>query len=116
MLAAEVGLAAVIALLLLPTFGMVAARSAVLGGLIFVLPHGLFAALAFRPSAEESPAAAVRAVYLGEAMKLLVTLILFAACFVTVKPLFIGALLGTYGILVVGHAAGFAYLTRNDAG
>ena len=113
MLAAEVGLAAVIALLLIPMLGMDAARSAVLGGLIFVLPHGLFAALAFRPTAEQSSGSAMRAVYLGEGMKLLTTLILFVACFVTVKPLLIGALLGTYGILVIGHAAGFAYLTRD---
>lgn len=115
MLAAEVGLAAIVALLLYPTLGVDAARSAILGGLIFVLPHGLFAALAFRPSAEQSPGSAVRAVYLGEGLKLLATLVLFAACFVAVKPLLLGALLGTYGILVIGHAAGFAYLTRNDS-
>ncbi|OGT79607.1 MAG: hypothetical protein A3H91_09140 [Gammaproteobacteria bacterium RIFCSPLOWO2_02_FULL_61_13] len=102
-----------IALLLFPMLGMVAARSALLGGLIFVVPHGLFAALAFRSSAEESPGSAVRAVYLGEGIKLLATLILFVAGFATVKPLQIGVLLGTYGILVVGHAAGFAYLTRD---
>lgn len=116
MLAAEVGLATVIALLLFPTLGMVAARSAILGALIFVVPNGLFAALAFRPSAAESPGSALRAVYLGEGIKLLATLILFATCFIAVKPLHIGALLATYGVLVIGHAAGFAYLTRADVG
>jgi hypothetical protein len=32
-----------------------------------------------------------------------------------VKPLHVGALLVTYGVLVIAHAAGFAYLTRDDA-
>lgn len=116
MLAAEVGLAAVIALLMIPTLGLVAARSAVLGGLIFVVPNALFALCAFRDGASRTPAAAMRAVYTGEAVKLLATLILFAACFMLVKPLHIGALLGVFGLLVVVHAAGFAYLTRHDIG
>ena len=116
MLAAEVGLAAAITLLLIPTLGMVAARSALLGALVFILPHALFAAFAFRPSAAASPGKALRAVYLGECVKLLVTLLLFAVSFALVKPLHIGVLLGMYGLLVVGHAGGFAWLTRNDTG
>lgn len=114
MIAAEVGLAAALALLFLPTLGMIAARSAILGALIFVVPNALFVAFAFRPSSVVTPAAALRAVYLGEGAKLLATLLLFAACFLWVKPLHIGALFATYGVLVIGHAAGFAYLIRDD--
>ncbi len=116
MLAAEVGVSAAIALLMIPMLGMVAARSALLGALVFVLPHALFAVLAFRPSAGVSPGSAMRAVYLGEGVKLVATLILFTVSFVFVKPLHIGVLLGLYGLLVVVHATGFAYLTRKDAG
>lgn len=116
MLAVEAGLAAVIALLMFPTLGLVAARSALLGGLIFTMPNALFALCAFRDGATQSPAAAMRAAYAGEAVKLLATLILFAACFMLVKPLHVGALLGVFGMLVLVHAAGFAYLTRHDMG
>jgi ATP synthase protein I len=116
MLAAEAGLALALALLLYPFLGGLAARSALLGALIFIVPNALFAACAFRQAAAETPTLALRAVYLGEGVKLAATLVLFAGCFIAVKPLHIGALLGTYAVLVAGHAAGFAYLTRDAAG
>ncbi len=94
--------------------GLVAARSAVLGALIFVVPNALFALCAFRATPVQTPATAVRAAYVGEGVKLLATLALFAACFVLVRPLHIGALLGVFAVLIVVHAAGFAYLTRHD--
>ena len=65
-------------------------------------------------SSRPTTAAAVRAAYVGEGVKLLATLILFAGCFVLVQPLHIGALLGVFAVLIVVHAAGFAYLTRHD--
>lgn len=114
MLAVEAGLAAVIALLLFPTLGLVAARSAVLGALVFMVPNALFAICAFGAAPVQTPAAAVRAAYVGEGVKLLSTLVLFATCFILVEPLHIGALLGVFAVLIVVHAAGFAYLTRND--
>lgn len=115
MLGAETGLALALALVLYPILGGVASRSAILGALIFIVPNALFVACAFRPSSLATPAAALRAVFLGEGVKLSATLILFAGCFIAVKPLHVGALLVTYGVLVIAHAAGFAYLTRDDA-
>lgn len=114
MLVAEVGLAAAIALLLFLASGWVAARSALLGALIFVVPNALFAALAFKRPPGQGPGAMVRAAFLGEVVKLVVTLVLFAACFILAKPVNIGALLGVFGALIVFHAAGFAYLIRDD--
>lgn len=114
MLAAEAVIAAAIALLLFPLLGMVAARSALLGALIFVVPNALFAAIAFRPPRAQTPGAAMRAAYAGEGLKLAATMALFAASFILVRPLHIGALLGVFGALVIVHAAGFAYLTRDN--
>ena len=112
MLAAEVGFAAAIALLLFPMLGMVAARSAVLGALIFILPHALFVGFVFRATGEVTAGTAVRGLYVGEALKLIATVILFAAGFMLVKPLNVGALFGTYLTLLLVNLFGSAYLMR----
>ncbi len=112
MLAAEVGLAAAIALLLFPILGMVAARSAVLGALIFVLPQALFVGHVFRAGNGVSAGLAVRGLYVGEALKLIATVILFAAGFMLVRPLNVGALFGTYLTLLLVNLFGNAYLMR----
>ena len=112
MLAAAVGFTAVIALLAFALGGGTAARSAVAGGLIFVLPNALFVGFFFRRGGADSAAAAVRGLYLGETLKLFATVGLFAAVFLAVKPLEAGVLLGTYFFLLLFNLAGNAYLMR----
>ena len=112
MLAAEIGLAAAIALLLFPMLGLVAARSAVLGALIFVVPQALFVGYVFRAGNSVTAGSAVRGLYVGEAMKLIATVILFAAGFMLVKPLNVGALFGTYVTLLLVNLFGNAYFMR----
>jgi len=112
MLAAEVGLAAAIALLLFPMLGLVAARSAVLGAMIFIMPQALFVGYVFRAGDGVTAGSAVRGIYVGEAMKLIATLILFAAGFMLVRPLNVGALFGTYLTLLMVNLFGNAYFMR----
>lgn len=110
MLAVAAGITAAIAFLLYAAMGAVAARSAILGGLTFILPNLLFVGYVFRQAAARSPVAALRGLYVGEAAKLLATVILFAACFALVKPLNAGILFVTYVILMIVNLAGNAYL------
>lgn len=112
MLAVETGITAAIALLFHVFMGIVATRSAVLGGLTFIVPNALFVALAFRPAPADSAVAALRGLYAGEAAKLTTTAVMFAAGFMLVEPLHVGALFATYVTLLVANLAGNWYLTK----
>ncbi len=113
MLAVEAGITAALALLLFLTVAGVTARSSLLGGLTFVLPNALFVRYVFRQSAAVSASAAVRWLYVGEAIKLTTTILMFAACFMWVKPLSPGVFFGTYAGMIVVNMAGNAYLTKS---
>jgi len=112
MLAIETGIVAIAAIALAVGMDDASARSAALGGLTFILPNALFANYAFRRSADESPAAALRWLYAGEVLKLFSTALLFAFSFLALGPLHAGVLFGTYGVLWLINVAGLAYLTR----
>lgn len=112
MLALATGATAAMALLWYFSMGIVAARSAVLGGLIFVVPNALFVLLAFRRTTGDAANAALRGLYAGEAAKLLLTAVMFAAGFMLVRPLEVAALFVTYLALLVLNLAGNAYLMR----
>ena len=111
MLAVAVGMTAVVALVLSVVAGGLAARSAVLGGLVFVLPNALFVSYFFRHGGTDS-AAAVRGLFIGETLKLLATVALFAAAFLVFSPINAAALLGTYLFLLLVNLAGNACLMR----
>lgn len=59
-------------------FGMTAAWSALLGGAICIIPNGIFAHLALRHAGARAARQIARAFYLGEALKLILTGVLFA--------------------------------------
>lgn len=85
-------LAAVLALLA----GGVAGYSALLGGAVAVLPNAFLAARLLMPASGESARAMLRAAWLGEIGKLLMTAVLFAAIFVAVRPLSALAVFGGF--------------------
>ncbi len=58
-----------------------------LGGLIGVVPNAFLAARLMSPRAASSAQSLLRAGWIGEAGKLAITVIMFAAVFVTLKPL-----------------------------
>ena len=108
LLVAELALTVVVAGGLALGGGRVAAYSALCGGAAYIAPQFVFAHLAFRHSAAEAPRAALRCLYLGEAVKLALTAALFAAVIVLVEPLHFAALLLTFAGLALVNLCGLA--------
>ena len=92
--------------------GQLAALSALLGGAIAVVPNAFLAARLLSPKAGANAEAMLRAAWIGEIGKLVLTALLFAAVFVAVRPLsviglfagFIAAQLVFFGVPLVGGA------------
>lgn len=76
--------------------GRTAALSAVLGGLICVIPNAFMALRMIAGGAGHDPRRMLRASYVGAAGKLALTAALFAAVFVLVRPLAAGWLFGAF--------------------
>ena len=81
--------------------GQVAGYSALLGGLIFLIPHGYFALKAFRYAGARSAKKIMTSFYQGEAGKLILCAILFTMVFKWIQPLDIAALFLTFAIMLV---------------
>ncbi|GLP97663.1 ATP synthase subunit I [Paraferrimonas sedimenticola] len=74
--------------------GKHAGVSALWGGIIVVLPNFIFATLAFAYSGARAADKVIKTFYWGEALKLMLTMALFSAAFITMKdigfmPLFV---------------------------
>jgi len=112
-LAVEAAVTAVIALILLLSVDMTAACSAMLGGVVFIAPNWLFTALVFRQSGGDTAGSILQRFFVGEALKILVTIVLFAACFTLIRPLNIMALFATFIITMVINVIGLANFKTN---
>ena len=77
------------------------AYSALIGGIIFIVPNAYFVQCALRGKGHHPPEIILRWFYMGEAGKLILTGVLFAACFALVNNLFIPALFGTYILMLI---------------
>ena len=91
----------VISLILFLGIGSVTAYSAALGGISCLLPNLLFARFAFRYSASESIGLVMRWFYIGEAVKIIVTILIFALSLIWIKELNIAAMLITYIVVLM---------------
>ena len=111
-LAIEAVLTAVVALLLLITVNSVVAYSAAIGGVTYIVPNYYFAKYVFRHSAAESAGLAVRWFYMGEAVKLLATALIFAAAFLSIRPLNAAALFLTYILMWLLNLRGMFLLMK----
>lgn len=113
-LLAQVCVSLVVAVVLWVWMGEVAAVSAVLGGVAVVIPNGFLAARLLQPSRDESAGAMLRAAWVGEIGKLLLTVLLFGVIFGVVRPIeplavfagLIAAQLVVLGALLVGGGVG----------
>lgn len=76
--------------------GSVEGYSAGLGGLVCLIPNAYFAIRVFQHRGARSAQKIVRSFYAGEAGKLALTAVLFAAVFVWVKPLSPGWLFAAF--------------------
>ena len=103
-LSAQLVTSLVVALAALLWKGPVAGYSALLGGMIALLPNAYFAYKAFRYFGARSAKAIVQSFWSGEMGKLFLTAALFALVFAGVKQLNVAALFAGYG-LVLGTSA-----------
>lgn len=87
---------------------VVSAYSALLGGLAYIIPNAWFVIRAYSNSGQMTPQTILNRFYLGEAGKLVLTVIIFALCFLMIKPLHIGALFLTYCVMLIINLAGLA--------
>ena len=85
------------------SFGLTAAYSVLLGGLICLLPNCYFAYRAFKFQGARAAREIVRSFYVGEAGKLMLTAILFAIVFSSVKPINPLALFLGFGAVQLIH-------------
>lgn len=79
----------------------VTARSVAVGGLAFIVPNAYFAKYVFRHSAADSATLAMRWFYIGEVIKVFVTVLIFAMAFLWAEKLSVAALFITYIIMLI---------------
>jgi ATP synthase protein I len=107
-LLAQVGVSAGLAILLWGWQGKVSATSALLGGLVAVIPNGYLAARLLAPQADNA-ATLLRSAWIGEFGKAVLTALLFGLIFGLVRPIaplavfggFIAAQLVVFGALLL---------------
>ena len=91
-LLAQLGLTLVLGMLFWGTDGRVSGYSALLGGLICVIPNAFLALRLAVPRRDPGAGALVNAAYIGELGKLGLTVLMFSLVFTLVRPLAAGAL------------------------
>ena len=91
-LLAQLGLTLVLGMLFWGTDGRVSGYSAVLGGLICVIPNAFLALRLAASTRDPGARALMRAAYIGEIGKLALTVLLFSMVFTLVQPLAAGPL------------------------
>jgi len=109
-LLAQAAVALAVALGLALWQGRLAAVSALLGGAIAVIPNAFLAARLLTPGAGSSGKALLKAAWLGEIGKLVLTALLFTIVLVTIRPIsglglfggFIAAQLVIFGAPLLG--------------
>ena len=87
--------------------------SVILGGLAFIVPNLIFVRFSLRTSTTGSSGSTLAWFYVGEAIKIVSTIIIFAAAFMWVAPLNIGLMFATYGFVLLMNLAGLAILMNN---
>ncbi len=101
--------------------GRVAAMSALLGGLAALVPNAFLAARLLSASIDQAGLPLLRAAWIGEIGKLVLTAVIFAVIFLRVRPLaplavfggFIAAQLVVFGALLLGSGAVDGRTTKN---
>jgi ATP synthase protein I len=113
-LLAQAGVSVGLAIMLWWWLGQVAAVSALLGGMVAVIPNGFLAARLLAPRGHDAKAL-MRSAWLGEIGKLLLTVLLFGVIFAALRPI---APLAVFGGFIAAQLVVFAALAlgNGDAG
>ncbi len=115
-LALEAIITGTIALVLFLGVNVEIAISVVIGGLAYIIPNAYFAKYVFRYSAADSPRLAVRWLYLGEVVKVIATVMIFAIGFLLVERLNVPALFIAYMSMLLLNLIGNSILMDNQEG
>ena len=115
-LLAQLGMTAVLAMLFWGTDGRVTGYSALLGGLICVIPNAFMALRLAAPRRDPGASALVRAAYIGELGKLALTALMFGAVFMLVRPLAAGALFAGFIAAQLVTFSGFLVRDKQSEG
>lgn len=97
--------AMVIMALLWATQGSLAGYSALVGGLIFLVPNTWFAYQVYKVEGARNMSLMVGNLFRAESVKLALTAVFFAAVFNLMEPIHAPALLFTFAVMVVMGAA-----------
>jgi ATP synthase protein I len=87
--------------------------SALLGSMVYILPNFYFVRCAFRKAESQTPQSMMNWFYLGEVLKIFMTIGLFAMCFAWVRPLYVPAVFAAYIVMMVVNLAGMALVKGN---
>lgn len=101
LLVVATAITAIVSFLLFISVDIETAYSAALGGLAYIVPNACFTKYVFRHSAAESARMAVSWFYVGEAVKVITTVLIFAACFLLIESLNAAALFLTYILMLL---------------
>ena len=110
-LVGQLGIGAVLAVVLWGFYGHVAGYSALLGSLTCVIPNAFLALRLVVPRRDPGARALIRAAYIGELGKLALTVLMFSIVFVLVRPLIAAALFAGF---VATQLVTFAGLALRD--
>ena len=97
--------AVVIMALLWATQGRLAGYSALVGGLIFLVPNTWFAYQVYKIEGARNMSRMVGNLFRAESIKIALTAVFFAAVFNLMEPIHVPALLFTFAVMVVMGAA-----------
>jgi F0F1-type ATP synthase assembly protein I len=116
MLLIEAGTVILSALLFFVFVSLEFACSVVLGGLAFILPNTIFAWFSLKtPAAGSSSNNALAWFFVGEAIKIVSTIVIFATSILLVGPIApfnIGMMFVSYGFVLLMNLAGLAILMK----
>jgi len=98
----QLGITVFLAALCAIMFNMNAASSALLGGLVCIIPNAYFASKLFKHQGARAAKQIVSSFYKGEALKIFISIFLFTAVFVLcrITPL---AFFGSYILILMTH-------------
>ena len=110
MLVIEAIITTIIALILALGVSVMFASSVIVGGLAYIVPNAYFTKYVFRYSAADSPRLAMRGFYIGEAIKIIATILIFTFSFLWVKQLNVPTVILTYILMLILNLGGNSIL------
>ncbi len=86
--------------------------SVILGGFAYVLPNAMFTKFSLKTSTTNSSNILIW-FYVGEAIKVITTIVFFALSFLFFEMLNAGLMILTYGIMLLGNLIGLSILIKD---